>query len=221
LNLSAATFEALQTIGDTGTGSDQVAIGNHLHTGIYEPVITKATGFNLPLGTAEDTVAEGDHLHDDRYYTETEVDTTLSGYSLTSHDHDGDYEPTITKATGFNLPLGTAEDTVAEGDHVHGNISNDGKVGSTSGKPLMTTTDGAVTAGSFGITSGTVAEGDHLHDDRYYTETEVNTKLSELLVPSTTGDPSDTPPANTVRFDAASGILYIYDGSAWKSVTLT
>jgi hypothetical protein len=27
------------------------------------------------------------HLHDDRYYTETEIDTTFLGYSLTSHEH--------------------------------------------------------------------------------------------------------------------------------------
>ena len=43
--------------------------------------------------------------------------------------------------------------------HTHGNISNDGKVGSTSGKPLITTTGGSVTTGSFGTSSGTFCEG--------------------------------------------------------------
>ena len=47
--------------------------------------------------------------------------------------------------------------------HTHGNISNDGKIGSTSGKPLITGTGGAVTVGDFGTTSGTFAEGDHTH----------------------------------------------------------
>lgn len=48
--------------------------------------------------------------------------------------------------------------------HTHGNLSNDGKVGSVSGKPLITTTDGAVTTGDFGTTSGTFAEGNHTHN---------------------------------------------------------
>ena len=47
--------------------------------------------------------------------------------------------------------------------HTHGNLSNDGKLGTTSGKPVITTTGGAITTGSFGSTSGTFAEGNHTH----------------------------------------------------------
>ena len=35
--------------------------------------------------------AAASHTHDDRYYTESEIDTTLAGYSTTSHNHDGTY----------------------------------------------------------------------------------------------------------------------------------
>jgi len=35
--------------------------------------------------------ASSSHTHDDRYYTESEIDTTLAGYSTTSHNHDGTY----------------------------------------------------------------------------------------------------------------------------------
>lgn len=47
--------------------------------------------------------------------------------------------------------------------HAHGNISNDGKIGSTSGLPLVTTTDGLVTTGAFGTAAGQFASGNHTH----------------------------------------------------------
>ena len=53
--------------------------------------------------------------------------------------------------------------------HTHGNISSDGKVGTASGKPLITTTGGAVSAGAFGTSSGQFAEGNHTHSG--YTST--------------------------------------------------
>ena len=36
-------------------------------------------------------ITDFDHTHDDRYYTESEVDTKLSGKSDTGHNHDGRY----------------------------------------------------------------------------------------------------------------------------------
>jgi hypothetical protein len=43
--------------------------------------------------------------------------------------------------------------------HTHGNLTSDGKIGSTSGLPLITGASGAVTAGSFGTTTGTFCAG--------------------------------------------------------------
>lgn len=43
--------------------------------------------------------------------------------------------------------------------HTHGNITNDGKVGTTANKPLITGTDGVVQAGSFGNQANTFCEG--------------------------------------------------------------
>lgn len=117
--------------------------------------------------------------------------------------------------------------------HTHGNISNTGCIGSTSGKPIITTTGGKLTTGSFGTSSGTFCQGNdsrlsdartptahshtasevkdssahstlgtsanatqatintaidtkisgkanssHTHDDRYYTESEINSKFT-------------------------------------------
>ena len=47
--------------------------------------------------------------------------------------------------------------------HTHGNITNDGKIGSTSGLPLVTTTGGLVTTGAFGTAAGEFASGNHTH----------------------------------------------------------
>ncbi len=48
--------------------------------------------------------------------------------------------------------------------HTHGNISNVGAIGTTSGLPVITTTSGVLTVGSFGTTAGTFATGNHSHD---------------------------------------------------------
>ena len=45
-----------------------------------------------------------------------------------------------------------------------GNIDTSGKIGTTSGKPIITTTGGTLSAGSFGTSSGTFAEGNHTHN---------------------------------------------------------
>ena len=73
--------------------------------------------------------------------------------------------------------------------HTHGNITNAGAIGTTASLPIITGTSGVLQAGSFGTTAGTFCQGNdsrlsdartpaaHTHDDRYYTETEVNTLL--------------------------------------------
>ena len=48
-------------------------------------------------------------------------------------------------------------------DHSHGNINNDGQIGSTAGLPIITGTSGILQAGVFGTSSGQFAEGDHSH----------------------------------------------------------
>ncbi|MBL18514.1 MAG: hypothetical protein CMC82_01620 [Flavobacteriaceae bacterium] len=50
-------------------------------------------------------------------------------------------------------------DTRTPKSHAHGNISNDGRVGATSNKPLITTTAGAVTTGSFGTSANSFCQG--------------------------------------------------------------
>ena len=76
--------------------------------------------------------------------------------------------------------------------HTHGNITNAGAIGTTASLPIITGTSGVLQAGSFGTTAGTFCQGNdsrlsdartpaaHTHDDRYYTETEVNTLFQKI-----------------------------------------
>jgi hypothetical protein len=52
--------------------------------------------------------------------------------------------------------------------HTHGNLSNDGKIGTTANLPLITGTNGVIEAGSFGTSAGSFCEGNdaRLSDDR-------------------------------------------------------
>ena len=53
--------------------------------------------------------------------------------------------------------------TRAASSHAHGNVTSDGKIGSTSGVPIITGAAGALQAGSFGTGAGQFAEGNHNH----------------------------------------------------------
>ena len=47
----------------------------------------------------------------------------------------------------------------ASSTHTHGNITNAGAIGTTSGLPVVTGTSGVLSTGSFGTTAGTFCEG--------------------------------------------------------------
>ncbi len=132
------------------------------------------------FGTTAGTYAEGSHLHDDRYYTETEADALLAGKSATSHLHDDRYY-TETESDG-RYPS-NATFTSHTGNTANPHSTTKAQVGlgsadntSDSAKPISSATQTALNGKS--ATS-------HLHDDRYYTETEIN---SQMAGKANTGD---------------------------------
>lgn len=76
--------------------------------------------------------------------------TTLAGYGITGTKSEFDSACT----DGNFLYVGDAPTS-----HTHGNITNAGAIGSTASLPIITTTSGVLTTGSFGTTAGTFAEG--------------------------------------------------------------
>jgi len=73
-----------------------------------------------------------------------------------------------TLSTFISESVGPADIGAAQASHTHGNLTNDGKIGTTSGLPLKTGTSGVVEAGSFGTSAGTFCEGNdsRLSDSR-------------------------------------------------------
>lgn len=112
----------------------------------------------------------------------------------TSQTHDA-YEVYVTVRTGTSGSYSYAWEKVdtarvdlsgySTTSHTHGDITSDGKIGSTSGKPIITTTSGKLTTGSFGSTSGTFAEGNHTHST-YTTSSDVDSQIDAALDAITT-----------------------------------
>ena len=108
----------------------------------YSVVDTAGAGFedNVPTGGAV-LEAIGDAV--------AELDSTGSGSS--AH-----VTVSVVQADGVITDV-SVSDTAAAADHVHGNISNDGKVGSASGKYLVTGENGVVEAGDLPVASTSAA----------------------------------------------------------------
>ena len=75
---------------------------------------------------------------------------------------------TLTNCTGYTFAnLSTKPTTLAgygitnaaTSTHVHGNITNAGAIGATANRPIITTTSGLLTTGSFGSTANTFCQG--------------------------------------------------------------
>jgi hypothetical protein len=65
---------------------------------------------------------------------------------------------------GFlEVALAPADIAAAPANHTHGNLTNAGAIGTTSGLPVKTGTSGVLEAGAFGTAAGQFAEGNHTH----------------------------------------------------------
>lgn len=103
------------------------------------------------------------------------------------------------KINGVNLSA--ADVGAATSSHTHGNISNTGAIGTTSGLPIITTTSGVLTTGSFGTTSGTFTQG---NDTRF-------PLVSKLI--------SNVGVLNTSYID--SGLTLTLEPASYYQITLT
>ena len=86
---------------------------------------------------------------------------------MAPHDHAGVYEPadaTILKNDDIGITVCSQADSRLSDSrtptaHTHGNLTNDGKIGSVPGLPLITGTAGAVQTSDFGAAAGTFCQG--------------------------------------------------------------
>ncbi len=71
----------------------------------------KALSSNITLSASDVGAASSSHTHDDRYYTETEIDSKLSSKANTSHNHNSAYD-TKGAAADVQENLNTVSDTL-------------------------------------------------------------------------------------------------------------
>lgn len=188
------------------TVSGQVATWNGT-TWVPQTPSTGVTDHGLLTGLADDdhaqyhTDARGDARYSQLGHTHAIADVvnlqaTLNSKASVLHTHDaGDVSSGIFQIA--RIPTGTTNTTVSLGDHTHGNITSAGTVGAAANLPLITTTGGVVTTGTFGSTANTFCQGNdgRLIDSR--------NPLSHAASHGTLGtdpiSPSDIGAANSVH----------------------
>ena len=110
------------------------------------------------------------------FYNKTEMDTLLADKVDTSDS----------RLTNARTPL----------SHTHGDITNTGAIGSDANKPIITTTNGKLTVGSFGSSANTFCAGDdsRLSDARTPTShTHGNIQNDGTITQNTNYNTSNTP----------------------------
>jgi hypothetical protein len=91
-----------------------------------------------------------------------------AGTGITITDAGAGKAVTIAGFSGNYSSLSGTPSTFTPASHTHGNLTNDGAIGSTSGLPIITSTSGVLIAGSFGTSAGTFCQGNdsRLSDSR-------------------------------------------------------
>jgi hypothetical protein len=154
-------------------------------------------------------VAASGHNHDDRYYTESEMDAKLNGKANANHTHNyagsSSAGGAANSANKLNTNAGSATQGVYFKDGVPvamtytlgKSVPADAKFTDTNtwrgvqDNLTSTATDQSLSANQGKVLKGLVdgkAASSHTHDDRYYTESEMNTKLNGKANASHTHD---------------------------------
>ena len=159
-NTITISNSGVRSITDATSGDGIITVntnGSSSNITVYTlPTATDATLGGVKVGTdlsisngvlSQSVISRSDPTTTETALTEGSNFTVLDGLTSSTTGH-----VTAVASRKFTLPA-----TYTPSSHTHGNITNDGKVGTTANLPLVTTTGGAVTAGS--VTSPIVMNG--------------------------------------------------------------
>jgi len=142
------------------------------------------------------------HNHDDRYYTETEIDTKLSAKAdSTALNAKADQTAVDT--------INTALASKADSNHNHNDryyteTEIDTKLSAKADSTALNAKADQTAVDTINTALASKAESDHNHDDRYYTETEIDTKLSTKAKKETATDVAISSGALAIDCSSAS-----------------
>ena len=138
---------------------------------------------NITYTLADIGAATSGHTHDDRYYTETEINTKITDLQA---EIDADVLVETNRAKAAEAALQASIDNKSNSGHTHSNLAIKLNGGTTEGTNLFTYNGG--TAKTVNITPSGIgaAASSHNHDDRYYTETEIDSKITTINTAITT-----------------------------------
>ena len=131
------------------------------------------------INTAINGKAPSSHTHDDRYYTETEINTKVTALQKEIDDDVKTLETSLQARIDQKSPIGHNHNDV-----YYTEVEIDDQMGD-----MLDAIDEAVTEeadraksveASLDAAIKTKSDSGHLHDDRYYTKTTINTKVTEL-----------------------------------------
>lgn len=189
-----ATVEQLNTKADAEHSHDDVyyteveidtllenkADASHNHDDSYDAKgSAKAVQDNLDIlsQTVEDK-ADTNHSHNDVYYTETEIDTLLEGKSDSAHNHDNDYDA---KGSADAALVSAKSYADAAANAIKSDLLNGAEAAYDTLKELGDLINENVDAiEALETVASGKADAIHTHNDIYYTESEIDNKVSTI-----------------------------------------
>ena len=178
------TFSSNRIIANvTGSLSGNASSATKLQNARNITIGNKTNSFNgsedISYSISDIGAAPASHNHDDRYYTETEMNGKIEDINETINTNVATLNTAIAgkadKSHGTHLSLGTTSSTAFRGDY--GNTAYNHSQAAHAPSNAQKNSD-ITKAEIEAKLTGSITS--HNHDGRYYTEAEINTKISDI-----------------------------------------